>query len=316
MTAPTLRNNRQLPAALLGTDVSAANSLEDALRLAGLDWGLVDQPAENLSILTSDGITSTSIPGHRLLMRSDNNVTMGVVGGRYEAVDNASAFALADAAKSLGATFSHAGEIDGGRKTFLTMDVPEATFAVGGFDLLEFGVTLRTSHDGSGAILGAVEGTRLVCTNGMRTSLEAGRNWSIRHTRSADSRMEDARDLLRHAFTFAKEFTAAATELIETPFSTNDFDQMLGILLPAPDEDATARVINGHQRRRDQLMDLWASAETQEEGRNTAWAAYNAVVEWDQWIRPANNGDEGRALRNFNTNAAGLPERTFALLTA
>lgn len=316
MTAPTFRTTRQMPAQMLGTDISGADNLSQALEIAGLDWTLLDEPADNLSVVTADGITNTSFPGHRLLMRSDDTTTLGVVGGRYEAVDNATAFGVADAAKSLGATFAHAGEIDGGRKTFLTMEVPEATCNVGGYDLVKFGVTLRTSHDGSGAITGSADGTRLVCTNGMRTSLEAGRSWTIRHTRSADTRMEEAHELIQNAMIFAKEFTAHASALIEQKMTTNDFDQLLDVLLPAPGEDATARVINGHQRRRDQLMDLWASADTQEEGRNTAWAAYNAVVEWDQWIRPANNGDEGRALRNFNTNAAGLPERTFALLTA
>lgn len=307
---------RRRPDAVLGTDISAAQNLDAALEAAGMNWTVLDHPAENLTLFTDDGITSTSIPGHRLLMRSDNHLTLGVVGACYTPVDNTQAFALADAAKMLGARFAYAGEMDHGRKSFITMDIPEASVYVGGHDALSFSIALSTSHDGSGSITGNVLGTRLTCTNGMRSPIGSAQRWNIRHTASADSRMDQARDALRHAFAHAKAFAAHAEEMISTPFSTRDFDNLIATLLIRPDENATDRAKNTWHRRRNELMQLFTETHTQEEGRWTRWAAYNAIAEWQDWYRPANNGDHGRAQRNFASTSTGLTERTFELLTA
>lgn len=313
LMAPT---SRRRPEAVLGTNISAAPSLDGALATAGMDWTILDHPAENLTLLTDDGVTSTSIPGHRMLLRSDNHTTLGVVGNRYTPVDNASAFALADSAKMLGARFAYAGELDHGRRAFLTMDIPEATVHVGGHDAISFHIRLMTSHDGSSGITGDVQGTRLVCTNGMRSKLGSTHRWNIRHTASADHRMDQARDALRHAFAYAKTFAAYAEDMITTPLSVREFDDLISTLLVKPDEDASTRSHNTWNRRRDELMDLFRNAETQEEGRHTRWSAYNAFAEWQDWYRPANNGPRGRAQRNFTPESAGLTERAFELLTA
>lgn len=306
--------SRRRPEAVLGSNISTARSLDDALTTAGMDWTILDEPADNLTLLTDSGVTSTSIPGHRLLMRSDNHVTLGVVGNRYTPLNNAQAFALADSAKMLGARFSYAGELDHGRKSFLTMDIPEATVRIGGHDAVSFAIRLTTSHDGSGGITGDIQGTRLACTNGMRSKLGNAHRWNIRHTANADNRMDQARDALRHAFEHAKTFAAHAEAMIATPFSTGDFDNLISTLLIKPDEDASARAQNTWHRRRDELMTLFNNAETQEEGRLTRWGAYNAFAEWQDWYRPANNGTRGRAQRNFTTDSTGLTERAFELL--
>lgn len=313
--ASTARRNA---AQILGTDISTATTLDDALNTSGLNWGIEDIPADGINILTEDGIISTSIPGHRMLMRSDNQVTLGVVGQRYETVTNREAFALADAAKSLGATFAHAGELDHGRKSFLTMHLPEAQVSVGGHDIIDFSLVLRTSHDGSGAITGEAMGTRLVCTNGMRAPIEGvTQRWSIRHTSGADNALEEARDALKHIMAYAKEFAAHADNMINQKFSERDFNQLVATVFPQPDEDlATPRRINAWERRREELMDLFIEQDTQEEGRLTQWGAWNAIVEHNDWYRSANNGEEGRALRNFNGDVSGVVNRSFRLLNA
>ncbi|ANE05499.1 DUF932 domain-containing protein [Corynebacterium crudilactis] len=301
---------------VLGTDISTATNLSDALNDANLAWTLNETPAENISLLTDDGVTTTSIPGHRLLMRSDNHTTLGVVGSRYTAVNNADALALADSAKMLGAKFAYAGEQDHGRKVFLTMSLPEAQIAVGGHDLINFDLVLRTSHDGSGSIVGEAMGTRLVCTNGMRANIDGTQQrWSIRHTRNADNALYQARDALKHTIAYAKAFSAHAEQMISSKFSERDFSALLDTLYIAPDEDDSPRRINTWNRRRDDLMDLFRKNDTQEEGRNTRWAAWNAIVEYNDWYRPANNGDTGRANRNFNGDSTGTSARAFSLLS-
>lgn len=311
------RTSRKLPASVIGHDIQHAHNLDEALRVARLDWTVRDVPAESLTIMDDSGVTTTSIPGHRLLMRSDNALTLGVVSNRYTTVDNASAFALADPAHAMGAQFESAGETDHGRKVFLSMSIPEARVQVGGHDVVDFGILFKSSHDGSGAITGEVTGTRLVCTNGMTTKSHACR-WSIRHTSSAENRISAAQDAMQHAFIYAKEFAARAEAMISTKITTREFEAMLNILDPRPEDDeATPRRVNAWERRRSDFITLFTHFDTQEEGRGTAWAAWNAVVEWNQWMRNSNGGEEGRALRNLsNPDSNGMADRALELLNA
>lgn len=103
MPAPT-SVSRLNPAAQLGTNITDATCLDDALRTAKLNWSVIQRKADNLTLFADDDIVTTSIPGKDLLIRSDNNQTLGVVGSRYTPVSNADAFSMADAAHRLGGT--------------------------------------------------------------------------------------------------------------------------------------------------------------------------------------------------------------------
>ncbi|MDN5757601.1 MAG: DUF945 domain-containing protein [Tomitella sp.] len=320
MTAPTIsRPAHRLPAQqVLGTDIAGAGTVSEALHTASLDWGLNIVDADNLTIMGDSGVTTTSFPGRRLLMRDDTHTGLGMVGARYEPVDNAAAFALADDAHALGATFAHAGELDHGRGVFLTMDLPEARVQVGGHDLVDFGVIFRAGHGGSGGILGEVSGTRLVCTNGMTVGIGRPHQWKIRHTRSAQTQMDMARVVLQGAARYAKEFAAIGEQLISEPMGRGEFVAYLDRLYPEPDEDKKASHTRWQQRRAD-LLQLFATAGTQEEGRSTRWAAFNAVVEYEDWHRGVRatggeNADEARAARQFRPDTDSHKQQAFDLI--
>lgn len=311
------RPARRLPASILGHDIGHCTSVSQALAEANMDWTINTHPATELHAFIDDELVTTSMPGRNLLMRSDNNVVLGTVGSRYRPVDNAEAFALADSARQLGATFAYAGETDHGRWTYLTMDIPEARVHVGGHDVVDFGLVLRANHDGGGSITGEVTAVRQVCTNGLTVgSVSAPNKWTIRHTRTALNRLQLAEDALRHAFIFAKEFAAVAEQMVSTPMSGREFEQMIETLFPTPPEEATPRVQRAWLNRVESLTRLFHLAETQEEGRGTRWAAFNAVAEWEDWFRPARGGDMGRARRNFQNPVNTRTQAAFELLSA
>lgn len=142
--APQARSTR------LGHDLTGITNVEEAIDKAGLDWGLKIVPGEALTVLTDDGLISTSIPGQRLVMRDDNYVTMGVVGARYHGVDNRSVFSLTQHFLDQGATFREGGERDHGRQVFMRMDLPGCNVPlIDGKDLIKGGVVVKASHDGS-----------------------------------------------------------------------------------------------------------------------------------------------------------------------
>ena len=81
---------REKPWHGLGTMVAEAPDSAAALRLAGLDWNVVQK-----DIMTVDG--SGTIPGFRANVRDTDGSVLGIVTDRYRVVQNAEAFSFTDA---------------------------------------------------------------------------------------------------------------------------------------------------------------------------------------------------------------------------
>ncbi|MGB3675914.1 MAG: DUF932 domain-containing protein [Candidatus Nanopelagicales bacterium] len=319
MTTALTRPRHRLPAsAVLGTDIAAATNVDEALQLASLGWGIQVRDAGSFTVMTKDGVTSTSMPGQRFLMRSDNQVTLAAVGSRYEPIDNRAAFGLADHARQMGATFAHAGESDHGRKVFLTMDLPGARVHVGGKDIVDFGVVFW-AHHGSGSVSGSVTGKRLICMNGATIGIGVPIKWTILHTASAHDRLVLAETSLKGATRYAKEFAAVGEMLISTPFTENQFGVYIDRLYPRPDEGKKS-ALTRWETRRSELFELFRTAETQADSRDTQWAAFNAVTEWEDWFRSTRGSDgaeQARAARQFtNADSAGVKQYAYETLLA
>lgn len=312
MSTPLKVSNRVPFDAQIGTDISKATDVSDALRIAGLDWGLIDMPSPTLAVFGEDGITNVTMPDRRLIVRDDTNVVLSTVGSRYVPLSNAEVYAVADHARALGAQFSAAGEVAHGRQTFLTMEVPEAAVNVGGNDPISTRVVLRTSNDG-GVAMASVSALRRVCTNGLTIGVGTPQTWEIRHSASASQRLQEAEQAMTGAMHYAKEFAARAEQLAATSMSTNEFDRFLAELHPRPDQERKA----AHTRwetRRDVLLGLWADSYTQEEGRGSAWGALNSVAEYLDWFKPTRGGEEARALRQLDDTNAAIRQRAYRLL--
>lgn len=304
-----------------GTDLSDVTSVDEALAKADLAWGLKIVDAQALTVLSDDGVISTSIPGQRLVMRDDNHVTLGVVGGRYTAVDNRSVFSLAKHIIDQGGKFASGGSLDHGRSTFMRFDLPGTSVALaGGKDLVKFGVVIKARHDGTGNVSAALEGTRLVCTNGMTAKIKGIPHvFSVRHTASADTRLAEAQVILQGASRYAKEFSAVAQHLLDTKFTDAQFKRYIDRLFPEPVvEEKRAHTL--WETRRNELVGLFRFAETNNVGRSTAWAAYNSVTEYLDWTAPVRAtvvaADQVRARRQFDASNQGVKDLAFATLAS
>jgi len=80
-------------------------------------------------------------------------------------------------------------------------------------------------------------------------------------------------------------------------------------------ESDSDRVIASRLDTRDALLDVFVSP-TNANIANTRWSAWNAVSEYDQWVRPVRGAD--RAVRQMENRTRGesLTDRAGALLLA
>lgn len=305
----------------IGHDLTGATDIDSAVTRADLDWGLKVVPADNLSVTTEDGVFSTAIPGMRMVMRDDTYTTMGVVGGRYTEVDNRSVMSIGKTIMDQGGVPTSGGPLDHGRKVFMKFDLPDAQVKVGGVDLVDFGVVLRASHDGSGNVMGQVVGTRLWCINGCTTKIKGVPNeFKIRHTASAEQRIAEAHKIMEGAALYANSFVAATDAMLDTKFTLAQYKRFIDNLFPRPEEDE-GRAVTLWENRRNELITLFKFADTNDMGRNTVWGGFNAVTEYLDWNAPvrATGGQtqpEARARRQFENTTQATKDQAFAMLGA
>lgn len=99
---------REKPWHGLGVRVEEAPTSADALRLAGLDWEVAQEP-----IFTEGG---DAIAGYKVNVRDSDRKVLGVVSDRYKIIQNREAFAFTDTLLGSGVRYETAGCLQEGKQ--------------------------------------------------------------------------------------------------------------------------------------------------------------------------------------------------------
>ncbi|GAA3118714.1 DUF932 domain-containing protein [Planomonospora alba] len=204
---------------------------------------------------------------------------LGMVGKDYKIVQNEE---VADFLQTLvdesGAVFDTGGSLNGGRRVFVTMKLPEPLM-VGGFDRVDLYLAAFSRHDGWGSFTTVATPVRVVCANTERAALrDFASMFKVRHTGHIAGRISEAREALKLTWRHGEAFAAEAEKLLSTPMDLKEFREFTGVLLPlAPDAKDLTR--KNHETAMRELEWLFTDAPTNEPIRGTRWAAYNAVTE-------------------------------------
>lgn len=287
---------------------------EDAAKAAMLnDWNVRKQ-----DLYVAGGI---EVPNKMATVR-DNPRTgqpevLGVVGNRYVVVQNEDAFGmLTHIVDEGGAVFDSAGQNSTGSKVFMTLKMPEG-IQIGGEDAHDLHLLASNSHDGSSSLTIAVVMNRLACQNAVTGALKgAQRSWSIRHTASAEGRIEEARQSLELTFKYVEEFEREMQELLARDLTEREWGGIVERLVPESKSEHEGWADRVAKQRAD-LNTLYFDAATQEFGRGTAYAALNAATEYADWYLPIKGADPdgrrraeralfGPTAQNFKDKAARL----------
>jgi hypothetical protein len=185
---------------------------------------------------------------------------LGRVGRDYQVLQNEDVTGfLQTLVDESGAIFDTGGSLNGGRRVFITMRLPEPLM-VGGFDQLDLYLAAFSRHDGWGSFVTVATPVRVVCANTERAALaNHASKFTVRHTGNVAGRIAEAREALKLTWKHGEAFAADR-------------------LHPLP-SDAKELAKRNHDLTMRDLEYLFAQAPTQEPIRNTRWAAYNAVTE-------------------------------------
>lgn len=225
----TMFYTREAPWHDLGTRVEEAPNSEEALKLSGLDWNVIQQP-----IMTEN---SVPIPGYKANIRDTDNRVLGVVSDRYRVVQNSEAFAFTDALLGEGVKYETAGSLQDGRKIWLLAKLPDKYIIEG--EQIEPYLVFSSSHDGSGAIKVAMTPVRVVCQNTLNLALgSAKRIWSTVHVGELAAKMDEAHSTLQLAEKYMTNLGGEFAKLAKIKLTDSKVMEYIEMLLPM-DEDPT-----------------------------------------------------------------------------
>ena len=256
---------REKPWHGLGTRVEEAPTSTDALRMAGLDWSVVQW---NIQVCGG-----AKIKNYKANVRDSDGTVLGVVSDRYKIVQNAEAFEFTDSLIGGEVRYETAGSLNGGRKIWLLARLPETEIAG---DKTEPYICFTNTHDGSGAIRVCMTPIRIVCNNTLNLALgSARRAWSVRHTGDMASKMHEARVCLEMASAYMNDLSPTADRLANTTVTRDRLREILDEMFPVT-EDSTDREKQNIQKLKNEYMVCYFAPDILK-FRGTAWGAVNAM---------------------------------------
>jgi phage/plasmid-like protein (TIGR03299 family) len=271
----------EVPWHKLGQAVEKEITWASAAKLAGLDRPCEKRPMYLAGKAAIDDIpvVGKEIKESVAVVRIDDSAILGVVSPRYHIIQNTECFELVDEIIGSGqAVFHTAASLCGGRRIFCTLRFPKD--AQIGPDLINMYLLMTSSHDGKSSLHLRWTPVRVVCNNTLNAALGTGSTscFNIAHTKNYETKIEQARQVLRlgeqYYATMEKEFT----KLIKTPFVHADMVKLTEQLFPSDKEPVAGITKN----KREQVACLFHNGKGNSEPgvKNTRWAAFNAVTDF------------------------------------
>lgn len=298
---------REKPWHGLGIMVAEAPNSKDALRLAGLNWKVLQEPVytENEEL----------IQGYKANVRDTDRKVLGVVTDRYKVIQNEEAFAFTDTLLGEGVRYETAGSLQEGRRVWMLARLPRE-FIIGGERISPYMVFSNT-HDGSGAVKTALTPIRVVCNNTLNLALRtAKRSWSMIHTGDISGKIEEAKNTLLLADEYMTALGQEFENLRKIKLPEKQVLDYIKILLPMEENYSLLQKRGVEKLRADMKMRYFDAPDLKDVGNN-GYRFVNAVSDF------ATHSTPRRKTANYKENifartADGNPmiDRAYQLVKA
>lgn len=259
---------RVTPWAGMGESITEAPNSAEAIKLAGLDWEVKQQPS---FIMIDDKPVKT---GDIINYRDSDNSILGTVKDRYQVVQNHEAFEFTDALIENGdARYETAGSLFGGKVVWMLAKLPSDS--VLGDEMDRF-LLFSNSHDGSRAVTVTTTNIRVWCSNTLNMALaNAKRKWTFVHKGDMDSKLDEARKSLILADSYNEEFKKQAEKLATKKVSVEQARKILDAMFPLPNEDISKTKLSHMVQLRENFIKCY-NVDDIADYKGTAWGMVNA----------------------------------------
>lgn len=272
----------------IGTVIEGTASSEDAIRLAGLDWEVKQEP---IFLQNGNQLNNLSVFAN---VRQDKGTAVGLTSDRYNIIQNKDVFQFADNiikdASGGDARYETAGSLFDGRQIFILVRLPDKNL-VG--DQVENYMFITNTHDGTKPLMAGITNVRVVCNNTLQLAQQtAKRVWTVRHFSNWENRKHEAEVSLGFAMDYINNLEDVATKMAGQKVSEEKFFRQFFEKLGCSEkrrEEITMEVGN-----------LYSGKDDLQNFRGTAWGMYNAVADFVSNGKSKKTlGYEERKMANF-----------------
>ncbi len=273
----------------LGQIVDDYPTAAEAIIHAGLNYQVDKKP-----IQTTEG---EAINNFFATVRTDTNQVLGVVGAKYEVVQNETAFSFFDALtiNNTGIKYETAGALGNGERIFITAKMPEC-IKVGRNDIVEEYIFLTSSHDGSGSIMAAFTPIRIVCNNTLNMALRNHSNAvHIKHTANAEFKLREAARIIAITETTSQQLEQVFNTWAKVRITDHEVKKLIALAM-APNKEVFTAVASNNKafefssQFEEVCGQVWEYAQTSptqqmETTAGTLFGAYNAITGYYQNVK-------------------------------
>ena len=262
----------------LGTVVSEAKNSQEAIKLAKLDWTVVQE-----KMFLADG---REIPDRLCNIRSTDKKILGMISDHYKYDDPIDAFAFTDALlenEEIEVLYDAVGSLFEGKRIWISAHLPERLILGD-----KFGTHLifATSYNGSLANTALVAPNRVECNNMLTRAIANCKNkWTYRHMGNMEEHKKEAANTLKLACKYMDGFEVEAEELQQKKITKKMLGEIIELVFPVDEEDSD-RVKTNVADLRNQFFDIYAGAADLKAFRGDAWGVYNAFGDFATHIKP------------------------------
>jgi phage/plasmid-like protein (TIGR03299 family) len=270
----------------LGVTLSEApRSAEEALRLAKLDWTVLREPmflASGKRVSISGAVGEDREGDHAAIVREDTQEILGVVGPKYQPLQNAQMGKLFDPLIQDGTIqVETCGSLFNGRRVWMLAAFRSGSMMIEQGDEVKKYLLLAHGHDGSLAVRFGFTPIRVVCHNTMSMAVGKGQTGLVRclHTQNLEANLQVLRDSIIVA---ERQFELTAEQyrtLASRGVSRADLRNYARIVVEADENEK-----DWTRSQRDKIGKIvGAACEGRGNSGRTWWHAYNGVTEFLSW---------------------------------
>ena len=280
--------NNETPWHGLGTVVEDTLTWEEAFKKGGLEWRVDKRP---LFTTTGEGELNEIEDSYATVRDTDNSV-LGIVGSKYKVIQNREAFDFMDTIVGSGDIEYHtAGSLSEGKTIWLLARPTKATITIEGTeDTSEPYILLYNGHDGKRSLGFKLTTIRVVCQNTLNLAIQGkGNSVSITHTGNIQEKIKVAHTVLGSSIKKFEEYNQLANMLAKKDMTSENMEEFTKFLLPSTQDEDSTRLKNQRQN----IINLFESGQGNDLAgiEGTAWAALNAVTEFNSHHRGRDNTD-------------------------
>lgn len=293
----TMFSTRIVPWHGLGTIIEEAPTSDDALRIAGLDWRVIQS-----DVICKD--TGLIVPGYKVNIRDTDMKALGMVTDKYKIVQNSEAFAFTDALLGEGVRYETAGSLANGRRVWMLAKLEGRMMTDEKVDPY---LVFTNSHDGTGAVRVAITPVRVVCQNTLNLALQnAQRHWACIHKGNIQDKMEEAKRTLINAESYMNVLEEEFGELKLKKLTVDDVRDYINMLIPLDETDPSKTKIRNIEAMRQDLMCRYLYAPDLVDVEHSAYRFVNAVSDFATHREPFRrtaNYQENMFMKTIDGNA-------------